>query len=59
MKHTIAITLVLVAIFLAAQIIGLGIINAYIDHDATEEAGKAVFTALPYDIERPPLEEQS
>lgn len=57
MKHTFKITLLLVFIFLAAQVIGLAVINGYIDHEATEEKGKVVFAELPYDIERPPVEE--
>ena len=59
MKHTLKITLMLVFVFLAAQVIGLAVINAYIDHKASEEKGEVVFSDLPYDIERPPIEEKS
>ncbi len=59
MKHTLKITLILVMVFLAAQIVGLGVLNAYIDHEASLQQGSAVFKELPYDMERPPIEEQS
>ena len=59
MKHTLQVTLMLVLIFFVAQVVGLAITNSYIDHKATEETGEVVFNALPYDIERPPIEEAS
>lgn len=58
MKHSIKITLILVAIFLFAQIIGLGIISKYVDYGKTAESGNVTFTSLPYNIERPQVEEQ-
>jgi presenilin-like A22 family membrane protease len=59
MKHTLKITLLLVLLFFIAQIIGLAITNAYIDYEATKEKGEVTFANLPYDIERPPVEERS
>ncbi|MFH1643002.1 MAG: presenilin family intramembrane aspartyl protease [Nanoarchaeota archaeon] len=59
MKHTLKITLILTLVFLIAQIVGLSIINANIDQKASGETGQAVFNDLPYDMERPPIEEQS
>lgn len=59
MKHTLTVTLVLVLLFFVAQVIGLAITNAYIDHKASEEKGEVIFLNLPYDIERPPVEQKS
>ena len=57
MKHNVKITLLLVALFLVTQIVGLGIVNNYIDKPATLETGNVTFKALPYSIERPEIEE--
>ncbi|MFC1727890.1 presenilin family intramembrane aspartyl protease [Nanoarchaeota archaeon] len=57
MKHSLRATLILIAIFLSAQIIGLGITNNYIDHEKTAETGEASFKSLPYDVERPQIDE--
>jgi len=59
MKHTFSVTLMLVVIFLFAQIAGLAVVNSYIDHSASAEEGKAVFGELPYDIDRPDVAEGS
>jgi presenilin-like A22 family membrane protease len=59
MKHTLKITLLLVFIFFIAQVIGLAITNKYIDHKTTIETGKAAFEALPYNLERPQIEEST
>ena len=59
MKHTLQITLMLVLVFFAAQIVGLAVTNSYIDHKTTEETGKVTFQDLPYNFERPPIEEES
>ncbi len=59
MKHTLKITLFLVVIFLFSQIIGLGIVNEYIDHKATAVTGNTVFKQLPYNITRPQIEERT
>jgi presenilin-like A22 family membrane protease len=57
MKHSLKITIYMILVFLCAQLIGIAIINSYIDHKATEtsrEQGQITFTPLPYNIERPP-----
>lgn len=59
MKHTVKVTLLLVAIFVFAQMIGILITNQYIDYDATVSSGNATFKALPGGIERPEVEESS
>jgi hypothetical protein len=59
MKHTLKVTLILIFLFFMSQVIGLLITNAYIDHEATLESGEVTFVELPYEIERPPVEEKS
>jgi presenilin-like A22 family membrane protease len=56
MKHSIKITLILLAIFLLAQFIGIGVLYNYIDVEKSAEEGKTVFEELPIG-ERPPIEE--
>jgi len=58
MKHHIKITYLLVVFFFLSQIIGMLVVNQYIDKQALKE-GRMEFSSLPLDIERPPLEEQS
>ena len=68
MKHTFKITLILVAIFLVSQIVGLAITGRYIDVEERtvidEETGEEIivkdlsYGELPY-IERPIVEESS
>jgi len=59
MKHTLKITLLLVLIFFVAQVVGLSIINEYIDHKTIVEIGEVTFEALPYNLERPQLQEST
>ena len=59
MKHTLKITIILAIAFFLSQIIGLAITNEYIDHQATAETGNVTWTALPYNISRPMVEEAS
>lgn len=59
MKHTLAVTLILVGFFFAAQVIGLAVTNQYIDHYVTEVTGNITFANLPYNVERPQVEESS
>lgn len=59
MKHNIKINLLLIGIFLLAQLIGLFIVNHYIDHKKTTETGTVQWQELPYNIERPQVENQS
>ncbi len=61
MKHTWQVSAALLSIFLAAQVIGLFVVNSYVDAAASEkatgEAGRPVFVyeALPFNMERPNL----
>jgi len=48
MKHTLQITLVLLALFFTAQLIGLSVVKSYFKEEA-----------LPYNIERPEIEEET
>lgn len=57
MKHTWNITLLLIAMFFAAQIAGLGIITSYLDIPQTIETGTTSFNNLPFDMDRPQVEE--
>ncbi len=59
MKHTLKITLILLFFFFMSQLVGLGVINAYIDHKTLAETGEVNFISLPYNMERPPLEPKS
>ena len=59
MKHNIKINLILVVIFLLAQFTGLFVVNHYIDHKATAESNSIQWQPLPYEIERPEIENQS
>jgi len=62
MKHTLSITVFLVVIFFCAQIVGLFVINQYIDIEATEETGKTVVNKEAYDItgiQPPPVKNES
>ena len=59
MKHTLKITLMLVLLFFLSQIVGLAITNQYIDREKTAETGVMVWEELPYEMERPPVEESS
>ncbi len=59
MKHSLKINIILISIFFISQIIGLAITNSYINHKLLVETGKVEFISLPYNIERPPLEQKS
>lgn len=59
MKHTLRVTILLVSFFLMAQIVGLLVVNQYIDHQQTAGAGEIVMKPLPYGLERPEIENQS
>lgn len=58
MKHSVPVTFLLLGLFLAAQLIGLLVVNAYIDHAAAEK-GEESFTDLPFNVERPQLEQKT
>jgi presenilin-like A22 family membrane protease len=59
MKHTTTITFILVVVFLLSQLMGLWIVDQYIDHPASKEQQATVWQPLPYHFERPPIENQS
>ncbi len=58
MKHSLSITLIILGIFLLAQLIGIGILHRYIDPAKSAETGKTEFKDLPIG-ERPPVEEST
>ncbi|MEM4239753.1 MAG: presenilin family intramembrane aspartyl protease [Candidatus Woesearchaeota archaeon] len=57
MKHNWSVTFLLVGMFLLAQVIGLAVINSYVDVQKTAETGRVEWKALPsvagIGIERP------
>ncbi|MFQ5475391.1 MAG: presenilin family intramembrane aspartyl protease [Candidatus Nanoarchaeia archaeon] len=57
MKHTFNVTLVLVGVFLLAQVVGLAITNSYVDSAKTEETGVISFKELPLNVQRPDIDE--
>ncbi len=59
MKHTLKITLLLVLLFLMSQLIGLVVVNNYIDYAKTEETGQTTYKNLPYSLERPDVPQQT
>lgn len=63
MKHTLKVTLFIVGIFFLSQIIGLYIVDKYIDYAQTtpeqRAAGNITWQRLPYSIERPQVEESN
>src|SRR3989338_7699363 len=58
MKHSLKVTTLLLLLFLLAQVIGIAVLQQYIDTEKSEEMGEVVFTQLPIG-ERPPLEEET
>lgn len=56
MKHSVPITLVLVTFFFLSQLIGLTVINKYVNKELTAQTGQVVYEELPYGIERPEVE---
>ena len=64
MKHSIDITTIMITLFFVSQVLGLVIIDGYIDHKTTSETGNITYTELPnqffiFQIERPQIENQS
>ncbi|MBI4980339.1 hypothetical protein HZC30_02145 [Candidatus Woesearchaeota archaeon] len=57
MKHNLAITSILLVIFLLSQFLGIAIVYNYIDVQKSAETGKTEFEALPIG-ERPQMDEQ-
>ena len=63
MKHSLKITLLLTSIFFFSQIIGLVIVNKYIDYAKTTpeqiKIGNITWQQLPYSIERPEVSQSN
>ncbi|MEK6903919.1 MAG: presenilin family intramembrane aspartyl protease [Nanoarchaeota archaeon] len=63
MKHTFKITFLLLSLFIAAQLIGLFIVQSYVDSRTVIVDGKTQversWKDLPYQIERPTFEEKT
>jgi presenilin-like A22 family membrane protease len=63
MKHTLRVTLIIVALFVVAQIVGLSVVNSYLGKEEVVVDGKVVTNVtwgeLPYGVERPEFEEQT
>ncbi|MBI1935263.1 hypothetical protein HYS31_02380 [Candidatus Woesearchaeota archaeon] len=59
MKHSLKVTISLIVLFLLAQVIGLLVVNQYIDHQKTTETKEISYKPLPYDLERPEIKNQS
>ena len=56
MKHTKTVTYLLISLFFISQVIGLLVLQSYVDKDKSSE-GNIVFENLPFQQERPPLNE--
>jgi presenilin-like A22 family membrane protease len=61
MKHSLAVTLVLVTVFFLSQIVGLAITNEYIServvNETTGEVINLTYAELPLELQRPEIEE--
>jgi presenilin-like A22 family membrane protease len=61
MKHTLAVTLILVAVFFVSQIVGLAITSQYISqrivNETTGEVINISYAGLPLDMQRPEVDE--
>lgn len=59
MKHNVRITLLMIFFFFITQIMGIVIVNNYIDREQTIIKGEPVFSDLPLGVERPEVEEST
>jgi presenilin-like A22 family membrane protease len=61
MKHSLTVTLVLVAVFFLSQVVGLAITNEYVEektvNETTGEVINVTYSNLPFDMQRPEIEE--
>lgn len=55
MKHAWTITILLSVLFFISQVLGLVVLNSYVDFDKSTEDNK-IYKKLPYNIERPQVE---
>ncbi len=54
MKHTLAVTLLLLGMFFISQVVGIGILSQYIDYE-TSTVEKTEFRPLPMDMQPPEM----
>jgi len=59
MKHDLKVTVALITLFLASQIIGIAVAYMYIDPEETARTGQVTYNSLPYGLERPEVEQSS
>lgn len=59
MKHTLKATVTLMLFFFLSQLVGLLIVNQYIDHKKSAETQTTEYRPLPYNLERPEVKNQS
>ena len=63
MKHNLSVTLLLVALFFLAQLIGVFILDQYVTVERTIVDGETIvayeWVALPYNLERPEFDEET
>ncbi|MAG91427.1 hypothetical protein CMO83_02020 [Candidatus Woesearchaeota archaeon] len=59
MKHTVKVTAALILFFFMAQVVGLLVINQYIDHKTTAETKEIAYNPLPFNLERPEVQNES
>lgn len=59
MKHNLNITGILIGIFILSQIIGLVVTNQYLDYNTSLESGNETFKELPFNTQRPQIEQSS
>ena len=61
MKHNLTITIILIAVFLISQLVGLVVVNRYMGKTTVKEGGvtkeKVTFKELPYNITRPEVKQ--
>ncbi len=53
MKHSLKVTFFLLSLFLLSQLVGLEVLDNYVDSEKSSVEGKPVYKDLPYDIQRP------
>ncbi len=59
MKHPLLPTLSIILLFIIAQVMGIAVINAYINTEQTEESGTVTFDELPFGQQRPDISANS
>ncbi|RMF06880.1 hypothetical protein D6764_01185 [Candidatus Woesearchaeota archaeon] len=59
MKHEPSILAVLIGIFFVSQIVGLAIVDSYLDYETSISSGNETFRTLPFDTPRPDVEQNT